>query len=236
MDRWPDIPTNVSLDFLKRLDQEEPGRWLAQPKIDGRRRIAWSQPHIKDMAVCELRPRYEWCYRAKNKDDCQPLQPELQAAFESLPWPDGIGLDMELSGPRHAGQPHALHVFDLLMLHGRWFGGIPFGERTRSLADIWKHVSAELAADARLLDDFMGLYMQQLAPTATRPAMPALAVHIVPTFPNPGLYDRYLEQLQDPLSEGLVVRRADSVMIGGRDHCMKHPHCFKVKYRNVKET
>lgn len=180
------------MDFVCKLDAEEPGRWLGSPKINGRRRIAWKENGI-------------WHYKAKNRDDAQELQPELRAAFESMDWPDGCAFDAELAGPRHAGMKHSLHLFDLLMLDGEWLGEAPFWERYERLR---------------------GLFSNQKPETSNQKP----PVHLVPLYANPGLPDRFMEQLQDPLSEGLVIRRHDSLLIGNTRCCATHPHMFKLKH------
>ena len=194
MNRFPDVPRLVSPDFLRKIDSEEPGRWLASSKINGRRRIAWKENGV-------------WHYKAKNRDDAQQLQPELRAAFESMDWPDGIGVDAELAGPRHAGMAHSLHIFDLLMLDGEWLGAMPFHQRHETLALIWKNRQAQRGS-GQTQD----------------------SIRLLTLFTNPGLLDRFMEQLQDPLSEGLVIRRRDSRLIGSSRQCAEHPHMFKLKH------
>ena len=60
-------------------------------------------------------------------------------------------------------------------------------------------------------------------------------VRSVPFWYNPGLFDRFQEQMTNPLSEGLVVRRSDSRHLMGRNGCLTHPAIFKIKYRNIRE-
>lgn len=198
MNRYPDNPKRVSLDFLRTLDSEPAGTWLAQPKLDGWRKIADSTSG-------------EWHYGAKHTkgDAAKPLPPELRKEFESLSWPKGIVLDCEWVGCRvveHVKE-HCLHVFDILMHENDWLGNMGFWERYKLLAHIFAKAS---------------LYI------------PGPYVHLVPCWPNPGLMDRFMEQLQDPLSEGLVVRHKDSGLVGSFSAPAVNPQWVKVKYRDTK--
>jgi len=62
------------------------------------------------------------------------------------------------------------------------------------------------------------------------------AIRLVPYWSNPGLGEKFMEQLQHPYSEGLVIRRADSGLIGAFDKCANNPHWFKVKFQTAKEV
>lgn len=190
--RYPDNPTPISSDLLKQFDADPPGTWLAQPKLDGWRRIA-------------VHDGTQWRYHAKPHGAgaaIPAVEADLQDEFEALPWPPGLGLDMEWVGPRHAGAAHSLHVFDMFQFGGAPGFEEPFEFRYGALDAIWQTVQSK---DAR--------------------------VHLVPVFANPGLLDRFLEQMQDPRSEGLVLRRADSTLIGKRNACATNPHVFKVKFK-----
>jgi len=57
----------------------------------------------------------------------------------------------------------------------------------------------------------------------------------LPVFANPGLVEIFQQQMQDPLSEGLVVRRADSGLILDLRAPKENPLWFKLKYRNIRE-
>ncbi|HEY3319858.1 MAG TPA: hypothetical protein VGP72_05205 [Planctomycetota bacterium] len=209
--RYPDTPRRVSVEFLRRLDTEVPGRWHAQRKIDGVRRVAW----LADG---------KWTYYSKHLvgPAAMPMPNTLVAEFESLPWPDGIGLDMEWSGRRCVQfiTEHKLHLFDLLMApvgitkqcrssaNGDcWLGDVPFSTRYELLRQLVEAV--------------------KMAATS-----PSNHIHLIPCWTNPGLVDRFLEQIQDPLSEGLVVRRADSGLVGHTGRFAENPMWFKIKHRD----
>lgn len=184
MNPYPDNPVPVSVDFLKKLDADPPGTWLAQPKLDGWRRIihfdhgTWiaqakrgSEGHLKSMPEIICR--------------------ELDKIAQEI---DGESWDCEWMGNRCKGDvgAHTLHPFDVLRHNGEWLRDMPFASRYQRAS-------------------------------------------LVQTSPNPGLLDLFQQQMQDPLSEGLVVRRADSKLILNPNKCADNPLWFKVKYRNIKE-
>ncbi len=202
MIRYPDNPKPVSLDFLRKLDADPPGTWIGQPKLDGWRRVAWHGDG-----------GWQYISKRESSGNRRPLPLDLQAEFEGLPWPDGLGLDCEWMGPRQVAhiKGDSLHVFDLLMgpvtpgsTRSDWLGDMPFVDRY-----ILLHSLMESGRQSK-------------------------QVRLVPAWANPGLVDRFMEQTQDPLSEGLVVRRADSKLIGALHRSAENPHWFKVKYRGIK--
>lgn len=196
---FPDNPTDVSPDFLKKIDQDTPGTWIAQPKMDGHRKIcafngsAW---HVSG--------------KKGGTGEHSKIPKEIMAELMEMHFPEGIALDCEWVGPRmkeHAKRD-VLYIFDILtypepedrlyyahrryllkLLIGRWYNG----------------------------------------------ANPEKAIAGVPSWQNPGLFDRFQEQMTNPLSEGLVVRRADSRHLMGRNGCLTNPLIFKCKYRNIRE-
>ncbi len=183
----PDNPNLIDVDYLRRLDADAPGRWLAQPKLDGWRRWAW----LDDAG---------WHWGAKKGLARAPLPEDLRRKFEALPWPAGIGLDMEWVGPRQAGGAHSsLHLFDLWMAGGTWLGKFPFQHRYHCLANI--------VAEIDMKEDS------------------ALCIFIVSIRANPGLVALFEAQRANPLSEGLVIRRADSGLVGGGSN----PLWFKIR-------
>ena len=170
-----DTPQPVTVAFLASLDRQPSGTWLCQPKLDGWRRLVRLSG-----GVVYSTPR------RGGTGDGRPLPPEIVRAVQDSPWLEGLGLDCEWVGPRRAGQPHSLHVFDL-------FSDQRFSERYVRLS---------------------------LFP------WPKKNLRLVPCWGNHGMVERFYEQLQDPASEGLVVRRADSRLVGG-----VNPLWFKVKFR-----
>lgn len=151
----------------------------------------------------------KWHYNAKHTTGphSQPLPPLLIEKFEhSLSSLNAdVCLDCEWMGPRHKNKEHRLVLFDILMLQGNWLGGIPFETRVAMLETFFMD-----------LNGWWGL-------------------ELLGHRKNPGLMDYFAEQLQDPESEGLVVRRADSGLIGGLNACADNPKWVKVKMKEVRK-
>ncbi len=187
--RQPDSPKTISLSRLEELDAAEPGTYYASAKLDGRRRVAYFDGTT-------------WTYRAKNRGDAQPIAEEARKEFESLPWPAGIGLDVEITGLRAVGDADYIYIFDLLYFQGEWTQ-MSFEQRRVMLA-IW------------------GLVHRQ-------------RVRYAKYVANPGMMDLFKEQIADPLSEGIVIRRADQVNIGHHEKSQENPFLWKCKYARLTE-
>lgn len=193
----PDNPQAVSVDFLKKLDADPPGTWLAQPKLDGWRRVL----HFDGD---------KWTAQAKRGSEgaAKELPADVMDDLQALSVPDGTSLDCEWVGPRmveNTGGKHSLHVFDVLRFEGTWLRGETFLDRYTRLCCIC------------CMTDLAGNHLEQIM-----------------AWKNPGLVDLFQQQMQNPLSEGLVVRRADSKLLLN-PKCADNPMWFKVKYRNIKE-
>lgn len=190
---FPDNPTPISLDLLRKLDGERPGRWIAQPKMDGWRRCC-----------CWNGRRWNITSKRQSAGSTIPLPAEIRSALEALAVLSPLNLDCEWVGKRMVEhvERDVLWIFDLL--HQR------------------------MTAEDRLF------YLdEQIAPLLSEGGTGP--IRVVPHWSNPGLVQRFEEQLLDPLSEGLVIRRADSLPLLNPRQCATHPLCFKVKYRNIKE-
>ena len=186
---YPDSPTPVSPDFLKKIDQDAPGTWLGSIKADGFRRICQKNGKV-------------WHISGKKGGTGEHVKMpnEIADALAEYPWPENITLDCEWIGRRmieHVAHEY-LYVFDIL-------DGAPAIQRLS------------------LLNTFGMLWGD------------SVLVKFMPVWTNPGLFDRFQEQMTNPLSEGLVVRRADSRHLMGRNGCKTNPHCLKIKYRNIRE-
>lgn len=96
-------PKEVPLEFLQKLDAEEPGRWYGSFKWNGFRRFC-------------VRTDGRWIWKAKpaGAGALRPLPPDLQAQFEAMPWNDDVIFDMEWVGPsiRKEYKRDELHVID----------------------------------------------------------------------------------------------------------------------------
>lgn len=157
-----------------------------------------------------------WRFYAKRGDKGEEARrqppPDLVAELAAFGLPDGIALDMEWMGPRNAAVlkgRHSFRVFDLQYVAGRWQGLVPFVQRHANLETIWQATLAKAKA----------------APER---------ISVVPVV-REGLHDFFLRQKEDPLSEGVVVRRASSGLVGGTTAPQDNPSWFKVKYRDIKE-
>ena len=180
----PNNPTQISLDFLKKLDADKPGTYMAQPKMDGFRRIL----RLTDKG-------YVPEAKKGGTGEMKPFPPELAEAIKLLP---EIGdLDCEWLGTRMVeNKPrHELYIFDVLRPNAsflmRW---------------LW------------LTDTLTGHLPDR--------------IRLASVTYNPGMTDLFQQQLTDPMSEGIVIRRADCALIqkGGIN-----PLMFKAKYRDIRE-
>lgn len=199
--RYPDSPALISLDMLVKLDKDPPGTWLAQTKIDGRRRMIY-----KDAG------KYTWV--AKNKGDSMPVPADLRDEFERLPWPDGIGLDCEWFGPRDVKGEHKMYILDLLVLSGEWYGQHPYAKRCADLYDILNpHICGP---------DDMWMSMSRY---------PRIKHTVNARMDFVRLFE---QEKRNPVSEGLVIRKATSTIIGNRTHSATNPEMLKVKFERSK--
>lgn len=199
--RFPDSPRLIDLDMLRKLDAEPAGTYLAQPKIDGVRRMCYKTGGV-------------WTYYAKNKKEPVALPDGLRQEWESLPWPDGIGLDCELSGPRDVGGVPMLWVFDLLMLDGQWHGGYTFRERRARIYDIVNPHECNG-------------HWEQFRRSGH--------IRVLNNTPNPDMVDLLERQKENPLSEGIVVSRADRQIVGSYRHsATPDAGYYKVKFARTK--
>ncbi len=122
MNLWPPNPVNVSLDVLAQLDASTSGTFLAQKKLDGRRRIV----------TRNMDGSYTWLSKSRSAEDSKPVPAGLAYTFEAMDWPTGITLDVEYVHLRQQNGTPELYVFDVLALHGEWLS-MPFEMRYRIL-------------------------------------------------------------------------------------------------------
>ena len=205
--RWPDDPNRISFERLQEIQEEYgPGAFIAQPKWDGWRRPAYFYPN-------------GWKFYAKRGDGGEAKrQPpsDLVEEFKAMNWPKGIALDMEWIGPRCVSELHerygvkgynGFHIFDILYIEGEWVGTMPFLERLKNLATIFA-LATKGEANER--------------------------IQIVP-HTDSEMVAMFQGAVQDPLLEGIVLRRARSKLVGHPTKASKNPQMMKVKYRDIKE-
>lgn len=164
------------------------------------------------------RPAYrigkDWNFGSKYggaKAEIQP-PPDLVRELDSMGWPENIALDMGWMGRRCKDVlrgKNMLVVFDMLYLNGAWQGGVPFRQRYDNLKTIFEvaRAKAKGPTDRIVLADLQ----------------------------DGDLVKLFDAQKQDPLSEGLVLRRFDSLLIGNFRNREKNPLWKKIKYRDIHE-
>ena len=211
---FPDDPQPISVDFLKKLDAAPPGTYFGQPKKDGWRRLIHFDAG-------------KWTAQAKrgSEGSARPLPEELSSYLDGLAQNEclqGVTWDSELMGTRMVehGRAKTLQVFDILRQEGRWLREVSFRARQDRLMLLWDELKWPLRAGV----------LPEMSQTWTD-----APVQLVPTFSNPGLVDLFQQQMQDALSEGLVVRRADSTLILDLKKCTINALILKIKYRNIRE-
>jgi len=196
--RHPDNPVAISLEAACGVIDSNATRWIAQPKLDGWRRLAYHQPS-----------GWEFFSKANGTGEGRPMPDELLVSLCRIPWPDGIALDMEWLGPRVAGSQHSLHVFDVLYVDGLWQGGHGFQERHAALRRAWAEATC-----------------------GSTPG-PVALVQASPVRDSGHLRELFEVQRSNDTSEGLVLRAAESGLIGARppNRPSDNSLWLKVKFR-----
>lgn len=164
------------------------------------------------------RPIYKvagkWEFHAKRNEEAKKLPPpDLIRELDALELPDGTALDMGWVGPRDVFKTlrgrNFMVAWDMPFWQGQWQGSVPFSQRYANLKTI------------------LGIAKAKVGNAAER-------VLVVP-IQTANFFQFFEEQKQDPLSEGIVIRRADSGLVGGWRGPEKNPAWFKAKYRDIKE-
>ena len=196
-------PLRVSHDCLLRMASEEvPGSWLAQDKWDG-----WRHQAYKDGG--------RWLHFSKGSGEQAKRMPPgwlLKQLYDLFADQDNIALDLEWMGPRCKDEIRIIHgpdwngfvLIDLIWLNGTWLGHVPYSQRWANLGTI-----VSLA--------------QQKAPAPN--------ISVVRTVTE-GWDKLFEESKKNPLLEGIVLKRANSLLIHGD----KNPLWRKVKWREIREA
>lgn len=157
-----------------------------------------------------------WRFFAKrgSKEDRSKKPPEvLTRQLDALAMPDGTCLDMGWVGPRDPFKvlkgKHFLVIWDLMYWQGHWQGEVPYSQRLGNLRTIVVTRQAMAKAPTDLI---------QIAESRTD-----------------GLAKMFEESKAHPEFEGLVVKRANSKLVGGWQRAEDNPSWWKVKYRDIKE-
>jgi ATP-dependent DNA ligase len=155
-----------------------------------------------------------WRFFAKrgSKEDRSKQPPEdLRRQLHSLELPDGTTLDMGWVGPRDPFKVlkgrHFLVVWDLMCWEGKWQGEFPYHFRLSNLRAIV--TPRKHAAKADLIE----IAESRVA----------------------DLSKMFEESKAHPEYEGIVVKRANSKLVGGWAKAEDNPSWWKVKYRDIKE-
>ena len=152
-------------------------------------------------------PASGWAWHTKTAGMAERFPADLREEWREF-WKFlaySIVIDSEWVGPR--GGVQNVWVLDLLAVKGQWFSLEP-------------QFRARYAVLAKLYD--VGL-------AGRRPGR----IRLMPAYENPGLVTLFHEQLADPESEGVVIRRADSGLRLGSSRCLDNPYWFKVKFQVV---
>lgn len=217
--RFPDDPSRVSQDELKRMDSQ--WVWLAQMKSDGWRRPGYLMDGDSFPQGCPLCPlgrrqngRHWHFYAKRGTGEEAAKQPprDLVEELEALDLPSNTALDMEWMGPRMVDELHGRHefrVFDIHYMQGAWLGEMTFPERYARLEQVF---AAARAATKHSVE----------------------RVRLVPVV-SKDLVKFFEAQKSDPLSEGLVLRHAKSKLVGDLRSPASNRLWRKVKYRDIKE-
>lgn len=222
MFRFPDDPSRVSQDELKRMDESAPGTWFAQKKSDGWRRPGYLMNGDTFPDGCPLcpmgskKPGRHWHFYAKRGTGVEATKqppPDLVEELSAMQFPDNVAFDMEWMGPRVVATMqgrHEFRIFDMLFLEGKWLGSDAFPQRYANLKTIF-----------------------ELAKAGSKSTIER--VNLVPVVDRE-LYKFFEDQKMDPTSEGVVLRHAISKLIGNLRKAEDNPLWRKVKYRDIKEA
>ena len=202
----PNNPVRITWDRLKELagKESEAGRRKAQDKHDG-----WRRPAYKISGTWTLQSK------GTGKQAAIAVPPDLMRELADLFFDfDNIAIDMEWVGPRnkdalrerYGREYHGLRIFDIMYLNGQWLGNMPLSERWANLVTIYELCRAKRPEAAK-------------------------RILLVRTWDAD--WDKMFEEtMKDPLLEGIVLKRSDSLLYESSDN----PYWFKVKYRDIHEA
>ena len=166
----------------------------------------WRKPAYKINGV--------WTFKSKHAKEARIIPPpDLVRELDALQLPDNTALDLGWVGRRDVYETlngrNFLVLWDLLYWNDQWQGQVPYLQRwanLKTLVTLHKE-KASIPTDRILLAE-------------TR---------------EKGFAEYFEEQKQDPLSEGIVLKRTISKLIGNASKAEDNPHWWKVKYRDIKE-
>jgi len=150
--------------------------------------------------------------RGKAEEARKPLPTKLMDQLRGLvqAMPEGMAWDVEWMGPRCHCEHHLI-VHDILYSAGDWVGHLGYEKRHPLLEKLWVAAkAAEVAPDIKIVQAWRGEDFEAL----------------------------YEAQRENPLSEGLVLKKAGVALIQSdvfkvADKVLDNPSYVKVKYRDV---
>lgn len=192
------------------IERRHPGKYCCEPKSDG-----WRRPlYLPKGSGGIWTPYSKYNVATPGKGAEAKMMPPtgLMKELQSLGFPEGTAFDAEWMGPRcvkDTGGQHWFIIYDILYLDEQWQGDLPYRERKSMMTTIVNLHKAK--AKAAGID----------------------SSHILITdYVEEGFRECYEDQKPEnnagcELSEGIVVKRWDSKLVGGGDN----PNWMKVRYR-----
>ena len=201
--REPDNPIATTLASAIAIERRHPGKHCIEPKGDG-----WRSPlYLPPGGVWTRHSKYTRGEQAKMTPPA-----DLMKELAGLGIPEGTAFDSEWMGPRCVKDTMGNHwftIYDLLYFDGKWQGDIPYRERKSMMTTLLNLYKAKAKA--------AGKHHERI---------------VVTDYRDGGVLDYYNDQKPEncggsELSEGIVMKRWDSTLVGGGDN----PGWLKIRYR-----
>lgn len=156
------------------------------------------------------RPAYNetdgWKFYAKatkGEEAAAQPPPDMVDELRSLNLPAGTALDQEWMGRRANSGNHLFVVLDMLYWKDKWMGDVP-------------------------LIDRLFLVQQCLSIAKSKGNAPRV---VFAPFVTSDFCSYYEKQKGDPESEGVVIKRSNSKLVGGMHSCQDNLDWWKIKFR-----
>lgn len=175
-----------------------------------------AQPKFDGYRAVMLRDNGKWGFYAKHSDRRERAKTppdHLVRQLDALGLPDGVALDGEWMGLRDVYNvlkgKHFFVLFDMMYFDGQWQGDLPFKQRFANLKTLLELHKGKAKGDTSLIE---------VAQTV-----------------DSNWNAMFEESKKNPLTEGIVLREADSWLIGDPKDAKDNPLMMKVKWRDIKE-